>query len=224
MTAKRVWCLRRAAFGLTVSLALTGCAAAAPTPQIIYVTPVPTPSPIIIYVTPPPTPTPAITPSPVATPTPTPTPAPTPSPTSPAAACTGTASNKDFFAKAAGAMNWTVYCAVLPSGWSLTEGSYENAPAGLLQVHYKHGTSAEIALYEGNMCGLGPAGFCTWKTLSVDHGPSAFDHLAAELYTYYSYLVIDTGYGTAHEYLVFGTGLTQAQFVAYVAAMRAVPK
>jgi hypothetical protein len=223
MNAKRVWCLRRAAFGLTVSLSLAGCSVASPTPQILYVTPVPTPSPIIIYVTPPPTPTPAATPSPTATPTPTPTPTPAPSPTSAAAACTGTADNKAFFAKAAGAMNWTVYCAVLPSGWSLTKGSYEKAPDGYLSITYARG-SMEFGLHEGNVCGIVAVGFCMWHSFAVVQGPGAFDHLAAEFYAYGPYFIIDTGYGTAHEYMVFGTGMTQAQFVAYAAALRAVPR
>ena len=70
-------------FGL---LAVSCSSAAAPTPQIIYVTPAPTP--MIVYVTPQPTPmivyvTPAPTPTapPTAKPTPRPTARPTPRPT-----------------------------------------------------------------------------------------------------------------------------------------------
>jgi len=222
MNATRISRLQRAALGLAVCLTLAGCTAAAPTPQIIYVTPPPTP--IIIYVTPPPTPTPAVTPSPSASPTPSPTlsPTPTPAPTSAAAACTGTADNKAFFAKAAGAMNWTVYCAVLPSGWYITKGSYNNAPSGALEVFYQHG-SQELHLYEGNLCGL-LTGYCGWKATAVDQGPAAFDHLAAELYSGGADFGIDAGYATAHEYMAYGVGLSRAQVVAYAAAMRAVPR
>jgi hypothetical protein len=225
MNATGVSHRRGAAIGLAVSVALAGCTAAAPTPQIIFVTPVPTPSPIIIYVTPPPTPTPATTPSPEPTPTPSPTPSstPTPSHTSPAAACTGTADNKAFFAKAAGAMNWTVYCAVLPSGWSLTKGSYDRAPNGELDVEYQHG-SAQLSLFEGDLCGSHGTVWCAWKVMAVDQGPAAFDHLAAELYLQGTNFIIDAGYGTAHEYLIFGAGLSQAQFVTYAAAVQAVPR
>jgi len=225
MNTKRVSRLRRAPVGVAVSLALAGCTAAAPTPQIVYVTPVPTPSPIIIYVTPPPTPTPALTPSPSASPTPSPTmsPTPTPAPTSAAAACTGTADNKAFFAKAAGAMSWTVYCAVLPSGWYITKGSYDNAPNGVLEVEYQHGAS-QIYLAEGNLCGLKGSNWCNWQSWAVHQGPAAFDHLAAELYLDAGALHIDTGYKTAHEYSVFGFGLSQSQFLAYAAAMQAVPR
>jgi len=224
MNAMRFSRMRQAAVGLAAAVVLAGCSVAAPTPQIDYVTPPPTP--IIIYVTPPPTPTPAVTPTPEATSTPAPTAAPTPSPTasqtSSAAACTGTADNKAFFAKAAGAMNWTVYCAVLPSGWSITKGSYTNAPNGLLEVDYLHG-SEQFLLYEGNVCGL-MAGFCTWHSLVTDQGPAAFDHLAAESYLYGPYRLIDVDYGSAHEYLAGGTELTQSQFVAYAAAIRVVPR
>lgn len=227
MNTKRVSRLRRAPVGVAVSLALAGCTAAAPTPQIVYVTPVPTPSPIIIYVTPPPTPTPALTPSPSASPTPSPTmsPTPTPAPTSAAAACTGTADNKAFFAKAAGAMNWTVYCAVLPSGWSITEGSYDHAPSGLLKVVYQHG-SQEFQLLEGNLCGL-MTGFCGatgWKSVVASGGPAAFDHLVGELYLGVAACAIDVDYGTVHEYMAYGTGLSSSQLIVLAAAIRAVPK
>lgn len=229
--------LKVAALALAASLALAGCTAAAPTlqviyvtpaptPQVIYVTPAPTPSPIIIYVTPAPTPTPAATPPSEATTTPVPTaastPAPTPTPSSPAAACTGTASNKAFYAQAAEDMNWTVYCAVLPSGWSITSGSSHNAPNGFLDVVYQHG-SQEFDLYEGNLCAL-ISGFCAWKSVAVDQGPAAFDHLAAELYVGGPNFAIDVDYGTAHEYIAYGTGLSQSETVTYAAAIRAVPK
>jgi hypothetical protein len=58
----------------------------------------------------------------------------------------------------------------------------------------------------------------------VDQGPSAFDHLAAELYSGGTEFVVDTNYGTAHEYLAYGIGLTQSQFVAYAGAILVVPK
>jgi len=58
----------------------------------------------------------------------------------------------------------------------------------------------------------------------VDQGPAAFGGLAAELYTEGPTFVIDNDYGTAHEYLAFGSALSQSQFVAYAAAIRAVPR
>jgi hypothetical protein len=63
---------------------------------------------------------------------------------------------------------------------------------------------------------------CGWKAIALDQGPAAFDHLAAELYSGGTEFVVDTGYGTAHEYMVYGTGLSKSQIVAYAAAMRAV--
>jgi len=212
----------RAALGLAVSLTLAGCSVASPTPQIIYVTAPPTP--IIIYVTPPPpTPTLTLSPEPTPTATPTPTPTPTPSPTSPAAACTGTASNKAFFAQAAAAMSWTVYCAVLPSGWSLTKGEYDKAPNGYLYVGYQGPGGAGISLWEGNLCG--PGGYamtCGW--IVVAQGPASFGGLSAELYLHGPYFLIDANPGTPHEYMIQGAGLTRPTFVACAAAMRAIPK
>jgi len=226
MNAKLVSRLGRAAFGMAVSLAPAGCTAAAPTPQIIYVTPVPTPSPIIIYVTPPPTPTPVVTPSPEATPSPSPTakptPSPAPSPTSPAAACTGTDNNKALFAQAAAAMNWTVYCAVLPSGWHITAGSYDNAPNGELEVDYRAPGTSVLNLHEGAYC-VG----CTWRSTMVDGGPAAFGHVAAELWVDPAYpreLIVDANYGSAHESMVHTIDLSQATIRAFSAAMIEVPK
>jgi hypothetical protein len=229
---------RVAALALAACLALAGCTAAAPTPQIIYVTPPPTPiiiyvtpppTPIIIYVTPPPTPTPVVTPSPevITTPTPTatPTPSPAPSPTSPAAACTGTTSNNALFAQAAGAMNWTVYCAVLPSGWHVYKGGYDYAPDGLLDVEYQGPGTSWLTLIEGNICGHG--GFCAWQSMGVDQGPAAFDHLAAELWVRTAnpaFVAIDANYGSAHEYLIHTVDVSQTTTKAFAAAMIAVPR
>ena len=58
---------------LVLGAALAGCAGAAKTPKVLFVTPTPSP-------TPEPTPTPEITPSPTPTPVPTPVPTPTTGP------------------------------------------------------------------------------------------------------------------------------------------------
>lgn len=218
---------RGAVLALAACLAVVGCASAGPTPEIIYVTPAPTLTPIIIYVTPAPTPTLAATatPSPEPEPTATPTPAPTPAPTSPAAACTGNATNKAFFAQVASAMNWTVYCAVLPSGWHVYKGTYDYAPNGLLEVDYQGPGTSWVTLEEGNICGHG--GFCAWQALGVDQGPAPFGHLPAELWVRTAnppFVAIDANYGSAHEYLVHTVDLSQASTKAIAAAMMAVPK
>ena len=122
-------------------------------------------------------------------------------------------------------MGWTVYCAVLPSGWYINTGNYHNAPNGLLEVSYKHG-SQELQLLEGNLCGL-ITGFCGgsgWKSVVADGGPAAFDHLTAELYLGAAAKAVDVGYGTTHEYMAYGTGLTSSQLLGYAAAIRAVPR
>jgi len=191
------------------------------------VTPPPTPSPIIVYLTPPPTPTPAATASPEATPTPaptaTPTPAPTPTPTSPAAACTGTDNNKALFTQAAAAMNWTVYCAVLPAGWHVSQGSYEKAPNGDLYVGYQGPSGAGISLWEGNLCQAGSTGMtCGW--ILVDQGPASFGGLSAELYLHEPYFLIDADPATTHEYMIQSAGLSRSTFLAYAAAMLLVPR
>lgn len=215
---------RFAAIVIAAALTVGGCGAAAPTPQIIYVTPVPTPSPIIIYVTPPPTPTPAATSSPEATATPTSTATANPSPTSRAAACTGTAANKAFFVDAAANLPFDVYCAALPSKWWLQNGGYELPDGGNLHVTYGNASGGFVVLSEGAWCaGAGPT--CSYRISVL--GSASFGGMAGELVltdnapiTYALYVAPST----THAYSMTGTGMSQSQFVAWAAAVVKVPR
>jgi hypothetical protein len=88
----------------------------------------------------------------------------------PASACSGTAENKDFYAAAAAAVQWTVYCPVLPKGWFVVTGRYRLADGGRLEISYRGPSGASFTLREGAFCadtdgcvpagsGLGAAGF-----------------------------------------------------------------
>ena len=101
----------------------------------------------------------------------------------PASACSGTAENQDFYADAAGAVTWTVYCPVLPKGWFVVTGRYRLAGGGRLEISYRGPGGASFTLREGAFCGdpdgcipagteLGPAAFgdLTGTLISADDG------------------------------------------------------
>ena len=67
----------------------------------------------------------------------------------PASACSGTAENKDFYAAAAAAVQWTVYCPVLPKGWFVVTGRYRLAGGGRLEISYRGPSGASFTLREG---------------------------------------------------------------------------
>jgi hypothetical protein len=228
---------RERTLALAGCLAVAGCSAAAGTPEVIYITPTPAVTPIVIYVTPAPTITPLVvyvtpqTPESTATPSPQPvatsTPVPTLTPTSPAARCSGTDDNKAFFAQAAAAMKWTVYCAVLPAGWHVSNGTYAYAPNGLLEVDYQGPATSTATLVEGDLCGKGGTGMCTWHTLGVDQGPAQFGSLQAELWVRTlgpAFVAIDAGYNSTHECLLHTSDVTVASAQTIAADMIAVPK
>jgi hypothetical protein len=128
---------------------------------------------------------PAATPTPAATaaPTPTPTAAAASASTSPsgdggsAAECTGNDSNRTFFAQVAAAVDWPVYCAVLPARWSVDSGQYRLAGGGWMRIAYEGPGGARFELSEGAFCdeadGCVPDG--------PDAGPAAFGDMTGTL-------------------------------------------
>ena len=69
-----------------------------------------------------------------------------------AAACTGSDANRDFYVAAAAALDWTVYCPVLPSGWFVNTGEYTLRDGGRLTIEYKGPGGARFALDESASC------------------------------------------------------------------------
>lgn len=99
----------------------------------------------------------AVSPSPAASPGPSAVPSASVGPsasagTSPspdATGCSGSAANQEFYAKAADALPFDVYCAALPSGWSLVSASYRSAAGGKLEISYKGPGGATFVLRQG---------------------------------------------------------------------------
>jgi hypothetical protein len=103
-----------------------------------------------------PTPTPTVT---AAVPTEPPTASPAPpeseqpsGPPGPAAECSGSDDNRDFYAEAAASFAWDVYCPVLGPGWFVTTGEYRLADGGRLEIAYHGPGGATITLREGRFC------------------------------------------------------------------------
>jgi hypothetical protein len=68
-------------------------------------------------------------------------------------ACTGNNANREFFVAAANALDWTVYCAILPSGWFVGAGEYRQAGGGRLEISYQGPSGARLELRQGAFCG-----------------------------------------------------------------------
>jgi hypothetical protein len=159
--------------------------------------------------------------------TPAPTAAPTVVPTSRAAACTGTADNKQFFADAAHDLSFDVYCAVLSSSWWVSTGSYAD---GKLAVKYVDSAGDWITLQEGAFCTTSPAACSPGSPLS----PStiAFDGLTGlfrqnAILSGDSFVLAYAVYvnpGTSNGYTMIGRGMTQATFQSMSAAVVKVPR
>jgi len=162
-----------------------------------------------------------------ATPETTETPGPSQTPAAPttggADGCSGSAENRDFFAAAAEAFTWDVYCAVLPDGWFLEAGTFRQADGGRLEVSYKGPGGARIEIAEGAWCTdgasacsprdheIGPGRFGDREGTLVTLGPDVADGFA---------VYVDPG--AAPSWAISGTGMDQASFEAIAAALHRV--
>jgi hypothetical protein len=87
-----------------------------------------------------------------------------------AAACSGSAENRDFYASMAAAVDWTVYCPVLDDGWFVQTGQYRLADGGRLEIMYQGPDRAQLTLDGGAFCTI--QGGCVPP--GIDVGPAAF--------------------------------------------------
>ena len=137
----------------------------------------------------------------------------------PAAACSGSADNRAFFANLAASVNWDVYCAVLPRGWSVSSGSYRLANGGKLVISYKGPSGASLTLSEGSFCtdgsGCVPSG--------SDTGDASFGAMPGTLVTTDAGgFAIVASRGATPSWLMVTGGLDQATTAALGAALAQV--
>jgi hypothetical protein len=172
----------------------------------------PTPSPSVPASpsTAPPTETasPSVTSSPNVTPTATPG-----GPDANASACSGSSQTKDFFTAIAEAVQWPVYCAVLPAGWSVDRGSgntYALANGGRMVIGYHSNAGLHLELREGRWC-TDSANACSPH--DQDLGPIDVGDLHGELMIPPSGgYVVYVDPGEAPSWTFTGTGMDEAAF------------
>jgi len=144
-------------------------------------------------------------------------------PSSVAGTCTGTADHLAFFADAAAMLPFNVYCAVLPAGWWLQTAEYKQPNGGFVVVSYKNTAGATVEISQGNFCAVDPS-IC-WAVVSTT-GTASFGPLPGTLVLASATPVygIYVGANTTRSYVIKGSGMTQAKFVAIAAALVKVPK
>lgn len=102
---------------------------------------------------------------------------PTPAGAGSAAACSGDDRNQDFYASMAAAVDWTVYCPVLPDGWFVDDGRYRLAGGGWLEISYDGPGEARLSLRQGAFCTTGDGCVPGGQTL----GQTAFGDRTGDL-------------------------------------------
>lgn len=137
----------------------------------------------------------------------------------PAADCTGTEENRTFYGSVAAAVDWTVYCPVLPSGWFVEAGQYRLAGGGRLAIAYRGPDGARFSLDEGAFCtdgsGCVPAG--------TDLGTTTFgDRTGTLVATDDGEFAIVVDAGSSISWALTGDGLDEATARTLGAALIAV--
>ena len=159
--------------------------------------------------------------------TPSPTSAPltasAPSPTSDVAACTGTDANRAYFIQIAATVPFNFYCAVFPSGWQVkatqtnqgvTAILYANASGWSVELEEGCGTSAQCLTDTQDPIGSTGFGDMTGTIYSMNLGYEIWSQTGA------------TGYAmmASRADISDPNKITQAQFIAWAAAIIQVPK
>jgi hypothetical protein len=213
---------------LAVGVIVGACGSSAATPTPAPATP--TSPPAVVTVAPTPTPaapatatptaTPAVTAAPLPTSTPEPTPTPVPTP-APGAGCTGSAAARQWLADQATHFTWTLYCAHLPSGWSIDSingASADYANGGKLQIYYAAWQGKVLWIQEGNFCSTNCASFTTVI------GPAMLGDMSGTMYRWESLIVLYVNPGTTHAYTLYAEDVSETDFRNYAAAFIKVPK
>lgn len=141
-----------------------------------------------------------------------------------AGACFGSASTKDFFTAIAEAVDWPVYCAVLPGGWAVDRGSgntYSLANGGRVVIGYHTNAGAHLELREGHWCTDG-ASACAPH--DQDLGPISLGDLQGEIMTLGSGAgyVVYVAPGQTPSWTITGSGMDEPTFRALFGALALV--
>ncbi len=135
-----------------------------------------------------------------------------------AAACTGSADNRAFYAGVADAVAWDVYCPVLPAGWFVETGDFWLSGGGRMQISYKGPGGQRIALRQGYYC----AGATGCIPAGPDAGTASYGGRPARLVDVGggAWLVVAEGGDLNWE--ATGTGMDGATLAGFTAAFARV--
>jgi len=135
-------------------------------------------------------------------------------------ACSGSADNKSFFAAAARAFKWAVYCAILPAGWHVDTGQFLADSGGQLVISYKGPSGVSLQLKEGSYCSDGD-GVCQPKVQEV--GATLYGDQMGTLYTLEpGYAVYVNDGTTPPSWAAASVTLDETTFVKLVAGLHHV--
>lgn len=127
--------------------------------------------------------------------------------------CSGNDGNRDFFRSVADAVEWPVYCAVVPEGWFVDAGQYRLANGGWLEIAYRGPSGARLELSEGSFCG--DADGCV--PAGSDAGDASFGDLPATIVTLDeggTAIVADRGEARSWLAVVRGVDVSEARDIA----------
>lgn len=130
-----------------------------------------------------------------------------------AGACTGSDENRDFFASMAAAVDWTVYCPVLPDGWFVEDGTYRLADGGWMEISYNGPGEARLVLRQGGFCESGDGCVPT----GTDAGETALGDRTGTLVAVADgswAIVVDRGATPSWLLVVEGLGESEARTIA----------
>ena len=140
-----------------------------------------------------------------------------PGASSDADACSGDADNRNFFAMAAHAFKWAVYCAVLPSGWYVNTGSYLGDQ---LTISYKGPGGVSLELKEGSYCTDGET-VCQPQVKEL--GPTLYGDQMGTLFTLEPGYAVYVNEGTSPpSWAAASVTLDETTFVKLVAGLHRV--
>jgi hypothetical protein len=121
------------------------------------------------------------------------------------------------------AVDWPVYCAVLPSGWGVDRGSgntYNLANGGRVVIGYHTNAGDHLELREGHWC---TTGLSACSPHDQDLGPVAIGDLQGELMTLGSGgYVVYVAPGQVPSWTVTGTGMDEGSFRTLLANLALV--
>lgn len=136
-----------------------------------------------------------------------------------AADCSGSDQNRSFFADAAAALPWAVYCPVVPDTWFVETGSFRLGDGGTLRIAYKGPDGARLELREGAIC-PDPS---TCQPSGQEMGPTAFGDRQGTLIALEGgghAVIVDPGAPVS--WLAIGANLDEPTFRGLAAAVHLV--